>query len=181
MLKKKNNIYPITLDEEDRQIRDALFDKADGNGNGYLGYLELEIAMVDGILSKDPRYQNNERAGKRAIRKAYNAARKISPAIGGRDDDYVEREEFRMLIIYMKLYYDIGEIFEAIDDDDSKRLELDEFKAAGDKLEELGVDINHLEDEFKKIDTSNNGTIYITEFCDYASDVILKSCKKLAK
>ena len=69
-----------------------------------------------------------------------------------------------MLIIYMKLYYDIGEIFEAIDDDDSKRLELDEFKAAGDKLEELGVDINDLENEFMKIDTSNNGTIYITEF-----------------
>merc|ERR1711862_289863 len=110
----------------------------------------------------------------RAIRKAYNVARKISPADNKYDNDYVERCELRMLLVYLKVFFDINECFSTIDADDDRILDFAEFEKGKDKFAEFGLDLSNsnLQAVFSNIDSSGNGQIYIAEFCDWAGELI---------
>lgn len=57
------------------------------------------------------------------------------------DDDFVTFVEFRLLLTYLKLYFGLFTVFDAIDTGDDRRVDVDEFTAAADDLKELGVPI----------------------------------------
>ena len=56
---------------------------------------------------------------KPAMLRAYNAAKALKPGDpnkqGLKDDDFVSRVEFRMLLVYLKLYYGLFLMFDTID------------------------------------------------------------------
>ena len=65
-------------------------------GNGYLSLAEVDKGLhetcgLDGVYSCKP-----------AIIRAFNAAKGLKKGAGGRDDDYVSRIEFRMLLVFLK-------------------------------------------------------------------------------
>ena len=65
-------------------------------GNGYLSLAEVDKGLhetcgLDGVHSCKP-----------AIIRAFNAAKGLKKGAGGRDDDYVSRIEFRMLLVFLK-------------------------------------------------------------------------------
>eukprot|EP00966_Prymnesium_polylepis_P058721 1359957-Prymnesium_polylepis.1 len=65
-----------------------------------------------------------------AIRKAYLAATNAQPGSTATDDDYVQRSEFRLLLVYLIRYAELFIMFSLLDDSGDKRMDLAEFKDA---------------------------------------------------
>lgn len=48
---------------------------------------------------------------------------------GTKGEDYVERIEFRLLLVYLRQYFEVWKMFEGVDSTSDKRITMDEFKA----------------------------------------------------
>jgi hypothetical protein len=110
---------------------------------------------------------------KPALMRAYHVAKNLKKGKrGSRDDDYVSRIEFRMLLVYLKLYFELFQIFANIDTGsvhgpvlpccyyarvklyvgintheqcglrDDRRVDIDEFREAAPSLKEWGCPID---------------------------------------
>ena len=47
--------------------------------------------------------------------RAFQASKGLKKGKGGREDDYVSRVEFRMLLVYLKQYFELFLIFASMD------------------------------------------------------------------
>lgn len=87
-----------------------MFMQWDPNGNGYLSLAEIDKGLhitlgLEEIYNCKP-----------ALMRAYHASKGLKKGKkGGRDDDYVSRIEFRMLLVYLKLYFELFNIFSKLD------------------------------------------------------------------
>eukprot|EP00961_Rhodomonas_salina_P247779 3347702-Rhodomonas_salina.1 len=101
---------PLAKTPEDREKRALLFLRWDPNGNGYLSLAEIdkgvqETAGLQDLFKCKP-----------AIIRAYKAAKGLKKGReGSKEDDYVSKIEFRMLLVYLKLYFGLFCIFEEMD------------------------------------------------------------------
>ena len=102
--------------------------------------------------------------------RAYMLARDKWPAKPGNKyhDDYVTRNEFRLLLIYLKLYYELFRMYGMIDLDGDRRIDFIEFKAALPIVESWGIKVADPQAEFNKIDKNKGGKVLFDEFCDWA-------------
>eukprot|EP00961_Rhodomonas_salina_P143141 1926290-Rhodomonas_salina.1 len=74
-----------------------------------------------------------------------------------------------MLLVYLKLYFGLFEIFESIDSGGDRRVDKEEFRAAAASLREWGLPIAEDTDEtFNEIDTDGAGQILFNEFSEWA-------------
>merc|ERR1712050_391231 len=103
------------------------------------------------------------------ILRAFQAAKGLSKG-GKHGADYVEPKEFRVLLQYLRNYFELWVMFDIIDSGDDRRIDLDEFKSRVPKLEEWGVAIKQEEAEetFKSIDSDGGGKVLFDEFCELA-------------
>lgn len=153
----------LPTSKDEREARFEMFDSFDPNGNGILSLAEVDKAMRD-VLAIDEIFD-----AKPAMMRAFQAAKNRS----GRDkeeiqSDYIEKLEFKYFLICLKQYFEYFVAFKRIDDDDDRRVSIDEFKEAQADIEKWVGEIGDVEGEFDKIDSNDGGLILFDEFCKWA-------------
>ncbi len=106
--------------------------------------------------------------------KAFNAAKNLNAKkVGGvknkHGPDFIEMNEFRMLLWYVRFYFELWQMFDEIDTGDDRRIDLKEFTAAVPRMAEWGVNVTDPVSEFLKIDTNHGGQILFDEFIEWAT------------
>mmetsp|Transcript_55139 Transcript_55139/g.160907 ORF Transcript_55139/g.160907 Transcript_55139/m.160907 type:complete len:461 (-) Transcript_55139:83-1465(-) len=156
---------PYERTPEAFEKRSELFNSFDPNGNGYLSLAEVdkgvrEVLQVDAIFNAKP-----------AIMRAFQAAKNSVPsAEDSPGEDYVQRKEFRILLQFLRHYFELWVMFETIDSENDRRINLEEFTAAVPKLNDWGVSIEEGTEEsvFNQIDSNDGGQVLFVEFCNWA-------------
>jgi len=174
-----NELYTVVNFEESRRIAKETFSNKetlaklwttlDFNGNGIVSLAEIDKMVV--WLSDSTAYNGFFQGmnNKPALMRAYK--RTISTEGGGDGGDYVKKHEFTILLRNLHLYNHLWMVFEQIESDVDRRVDLNEFKAGFSKLG-LPMDDETAEAEFNLIDTNGGGFILFDEFCTFY-------CKKL--
>ena len=149
------------MDPVTKERRKRLFKNADVNGNGYLSMAEVDKVILQEIGSADLA------SAKPVITRAFNAAKALG---AGNSPDYVEKSEFRLLLVYLRQYFELYVAYNRLDTSDDRRLSLPEFREGVQLLAQWGIDIpeQDIESEFASIDTNHGGIILFDEFCDWA-------------
>ena len=153
---------PIKKTVEDRAKRKKMWKAIDMNGNGYLSLAEFDRGVRD-VLNLPHIFTL-----KKVLMRAFNASKNRIKGKSKYSNDYVEWLEFRILLVYLRQYFEYYVMFCRIDTSDDFKVSLSEFKKALPSLEKWGVKINDPGAEFKKIDKNNSGSIMFDEFCEYA-------------
>ena len=153
---------PIKKTAEDRAKRREIWKAIDMNGNGYVSLAEFDRGVRD-VLNLPHIFSL-----KKVLIRAYNASKNKIKSKAKHSKDYVEWLEFRILLVYLRQYFEYYAMFCRIDSSDDFKVDINEFKKAIPTLEKWGVKIVDPEAEFKSIDTNNSGSIMFDEFCEYA-------------
>jgi len=156
---------PMELDGAQKTKRQELFRRCDVNGNGYLSLAEVDKALRD-VLELDAIFNV-----KPVIIRAFNASKNVQTTRGKastRGADFIEASEFRLLLVYLRQYFEVWQMFEDVDSGDDHRIDLAEFKNAIKKIESWGLKIGDDDNEFRALDTNNGGQILFDEFTDWA-------------
>jgi Ca2+-binding EF-hand superfamily protein len=151
---------PMEKTPEQKAKRKEMFDDFDPNGNGILSLAEVDLG-----LKKIGLYKIFD--CKKVIMRAFQAAKGVDSKDKA-NDDFVEFSEFRLLLVYLRHYFELWEMFDGIDTGDDHRVDLDEFKVAIPKIEAWGFKVEDPEAEFAKIDANGGGQILFDEFSHWA-------------
>jgi Ca2+-binding EF-hand superfamily protein len=154
--------FPLGKSKEDALKRKKLFSDFDPNGNGYLSLAEIDKGFLD-IINIPFIYKR-----KPVIMRAFQAAKASCKNKSSVSDDYIELNEFRIFLVYLRQYLECFEMFDRVDTSDDKKISLDEFKLALPLIEKWGVKLEDPEKEFKLIDENHGGSILFDEFCHWA-------------
>jgi Ca2+-binding EF-hand superfamily protein len=157
-----NAKLPLERDAEGVKKRAKMFSDFDPNGNGYLSLAEVDKGVRD-VLGLDSVFDC-----KPAIMRAFQAAKSSGPSRTSHSDDYIEKNEFRLFLVYLRQYFEYYEMFDRVDTGDDKKIDLKEFKTAVPLMEKWGVKVSDPEATFKEIDKNGGGQILFDEFCHWA-------------
>eukprot|EP00667_Euglena_gracilis_P029078 EG_transcript_37994 len=154
---------PAGRSPAEKAQRDQLFRQADPNGNGYLSLAEVDRAIRD-VLRLDAVFDC-----KPAIMRAFQAAKKCDKKDKSRHgDDYVSRSEFRVLLSYLRKYFELYVMFDRLDSSHDHRISLQEFTKGVELLRRWGVTVADPATEFRRVDRNGGGFILFDEFCEWA-------------
>ena len=161
---KLTGMLPVGKTPEAREARKKMFGRFDFNGNGYLSLAEVDKAIRDELN------QPQLFSSKPVLMRAFQAAKGSGKAKSELSDDYVELGEFRLLLVYLRQYFELDVAYNRLDSSDDRRLSLPEFRAGVEMLKQWGVNVapDQVEAEFKLIDTNGGGIVLFDEFADWA-------------
>ena len=153
--------------KEERKERKALFSRFDPNGNGYLSLAEIDKGLIEtfGLHGGD---MFSTKRCKPAIMRAYQAAKDIGEAKSDLSDDYVTKKEFRLLLVYLRRYFELLAMFDEVDTGDDRRVDFKEFKAALPMFVEWGVKVTNPRMAFDAADEDGMGMLLFDEFSGWA-------------
>ena len=149
---------PIAKTEEDRAKRKKIWDAIDMNRNGYVSLAEFDRGVRD-VLNLPQIFSL-----KKVLMRAYQAAKTKIKGKAKYSKDYVEWLEFRILLVYLRQYFEYYVMFCRIDTSDDFKIDVNEFKKALPAMKKWGLKIDNPEAEFKKIDNNKSGSIMFDEF-----------------
>ena len=111
-------------------------------------------------------------SSKPVLMRAFQAAKGAGKSRSQLSDDYVELAEFRLLLVYLRQYFELDVAYNRLDTSDDRRLSLPEFRKGVELLSQWGIDIppDQVQAEFKRIDTNGGGIILFDEFSDWCAD-----------
>ena len=155
---------PWRLTEDQKQKRLEIWRLIDKNSNGMLSLAEVDLGMRDVI--KLPALFALKPVLLRAFTAAKNKVKSASKK--NKSDDYLSKAEFRILLKYLRNYYELWVAFDRIDTDDDRRVDHSEFLTAKPMLEKWGIDMSDPEKQWREADKDGNGHILFIEFCDWA-------------
>ena len=91
-------------------------------------------------------------------------------ARSGTKGDYVERNEFRLLLSYLRSYLELYAAFNRVDTSDDRRVDLGEWREGVSLLAKWGINLSpeEVDDEFARVDKNGGGVILFDEFCEWA-------------
>lgn len=153
---------------EQKKRRFEMFDEMDTVKIGKLSLEQLTVGLTK-VLGVGEIINAPE-----VIRTAFNTAKlagQMSGAIAINstgDADFVEKREFRLLLMYLRQYFELFQLFEEIDEEGDLRISFEEFKKAGPILERWGAKIDDLEKTFKEIDRDGGGSLLFNEMAAWA-------------
>ena len=153
---------PFERTPESKARRDKIWNYIDVNGNSYVSLAEVDKGLRD-VLQLDAVFNC-----KKAIIRAFNASKHAVKTKSKHGPDYIERAEFRLLLQYLRQYYEYYQAFARIDTGDDNRVDLKEFIAAKASIEKWVGKIADPVAEFNKIDKNGGGQILFDEFCEWA-------------
>ena len=164
-----HNKLPMKKNAEEKAKRMELFKRFDPNGNGYLSLAEVDKGLRD-VLEMDEIFDV-----KPVIMRAFQSAKSINDKRGKakHGPDYIEKCEFRLLLVYLRQYFELWQMFDRVDTSDDRRVDKDEFKKALPQLETWGVKITDADATFAEIDTNGGGVILFDEFAHWALEKAL--------
>lgn len=159
---KLAGILPTGKDPVSQATRKEWFREFDKNGNCILSLAEVDAGLKIrlnhcGIEMFTP-----------AINRAFYAARAIAPPVASFSNDYIDWNEFRFLLIYVKHYIQIWVVFNRIDTSNDRRISMEEFKRGWQELVNEKIVPSHFDPEkaFGKIDANGGEQILFDEFAD---------------
>ena len=83
-------------------------------------------------------------------------------------DGFIERREFRLLLMYIVYFNELWDTFEEIDTDGDRRLTKAEF-ARGGRAVGLSLSAEQAAAEFARVDENEGGYVLFDEFCSWAA------------
>ena len=127
---------PCGRDPESTERRNLMFGKWDLNGNGNLSFSECDNAMrklmgevMGGFLTSALTSWNL--SWKPVIMRAFQHSKDANKREGKkkklREDDYVEKDEFRLLLLCMRQYFELYVAFSKLDVNADRKLSKEEF------------------------------------------------------
>jgi Ca2+-binding EF-hand superfamily protein len=150
-----------------KELLGKLWTTLDFNGNGIVSLAEIDKMVV--WLSETDSYggffkgMNNKPALMRAYKRTIERE--------GDGDPWVEKPEFPILLRNLYLYNTLWRVFDNIDTEDDRRIDLGEFKAGIGKVG-FQVDDATSEAEFAKMDQNAGGQVLFDEFCTYCMNAM---------
>lgn len=159
---------PSDQTPEAKAVRSKLFDQFDPNGNDYLSLAEVDRGVRD-VLGLDDVFH-----AKAVIMRAFQASKKVGKSKAKLGGDFVERSEFRLLLVYLGKYYELYQMFDTVESTGDKRVSKEEFKTAAGNLEKWGITVESADAEFDSIDANKGGFILFDEFADWGLKKVLQ-------
>ena len=150
-------------DPESNAKRTQLWKGIDVNGNGYVSLAEVDKGLRD-ILQLDHVFDC-----KRAIMRAFQLAKDSVKTKSSHGPDYIERSEFRLLLLYLRQMFEYFQAFARVDLGNDNRIDENEFIASIHTIEKWVGKISDPSAEFKKIDKNGGGQILFDEFVTWAA------------
>ena len=157
------NDLPIRKTPEDFEKRNKLWASIDVNGNGFVSLAELDKGVRDVMRNQDLF------DSKPALIRAHQAAKNRVKTKSLHGPDYVERCEFRLVLLYLRQYFEYWIAFNRVDKNMDERISLTEFVAAQEEIEKWVGPIDDAEATFAEIDLNGGGMILFNEFVRWAS------------
>ena len=159
------DVLPTGVDPAGTSKRHALFDEVDAAGSGMLSLVECDKAvrhLLGGGGDGDVLSSHN------VVLHAFSVAKQMGSS--GRSKDHVERDEFRLFLVYIRQFLELHAAYDRIDSSDDKRLSLPEFRQGAALLSRWGIDVEEAEvdDEFRRVDSDGSGLIGFDEFAEWA-------------
>ena len=159
ILKEK---LPWHKNPEELQKRKDIWRSFDVNGNGYLSLAEIDKACRD-VLQLPQLFDM-----KPVLMRAFMAAKNKVKSKSKHGDDYVTKGEFRWLLKFLRMYFELWVAFDRIDTSGDRRVSYSEFCAAIPDLERWNIDMSNPEAQWKVADRDGGGMILFIEFCSWA-------------
>jgi Ca2+-binding EF-hand superfamily protein len=157
-----NSKLVVDKTPEGKAKRKEQFDGFDVNHNGYLSLAEVDKGLRD-ILQLDDLFDC-----KPVIMRAFQSAKGLNaPNANEHGKDYIERNEYRMLLVYLKEFMAIWEVFATADDSDDRRLSKQELSKVHPQLQKWapGQSIDQI---WAAANTDGGNLILWTEFAEWA-------------
>jgi len=142
--------------------RKQIFDKFDKNQNGFLSYLEA----LQGIKEVLGLVEISE--CKPVVYRAFLASKDSQKNKYKLSSEFIELNEFRYFLCYLRQYYQYYQMFSLINADGNISINWNEFLSGLPLLEEWGVKVNDPHRVFDEIDLDHGKTIKFDEFCSWA-------------
>lgn len=168
-----NNEYQIDLDQitlklcierskEGFKKRKLLFRQFDKNNNGYISYIEA----LEGIarVLELPEVSDC----KPAVYQAFMAAKNSGINRREHSMDFIELNEFRYFLCYIRQYYEYYQMFSLINTDGNISISYDEFSSAIPLLKKWGINVENPKEVFDEVDKDHGHSIKFDEFCSWA-------------
>ena len=156
-------VLPFERTDEAKARRQKMFKDFDPNGNGYLSLAEVDKSIRD-VLKLNELFDI-----KPVLMRAFQAAKSANTKTKGKlGEHFIEFCEFRLLLFYLRQYFELWQMFDAVDTSDDRRISFDEFKKALPMIERWGVKIQDAHRTFGEIDTNGGGIILFDEFATWA-------------
>ncbi len=147
---------------EGMQKRHEIFNQMDINKNGFLSFSEVTRGIKD-VLNLPEIYEKKE-----VIRKAFDAAKDSVKNSKSESKNFIELNEFRYLLVYLRQYLEFSEMFIRIDTDGDRKITIEEFEAAIPIIEKWGYKVRDCRITFADMDNYCSGKIRFDEFCSWA-------------
>jgi Ca2+-binding EF-hand superfamily protein len=137
------------------------------------------LAEIDSMIEQFTKYFPPTKFGgffvgldnKPAMIRAFQYTRRSEATSDG--DDWIQKQEFPALLKNLHFFNQLWDIFDELDVEDDRRVDIGEFENG---LAKLGVEVDgneHLADEiFNEIDRNGGGQILFDEFCKYCMHAI---------
>lgn len=109
----------------------------DMNDNGILSLAEIDKGIRDVIQL--PRLFDS----KPVLMRAFQAAKTYKQASSSYDDDYISKKEFRILLKYLRQYYEYWIGFKRVDGDSDRRISKAEFKKAVPLMQKWNLNVSN--------------------------------------
>jgi len=151
---------PVGRSNEEAVQRKKMFDAMDASGNDQLSLAEIDLGILNELGEEF-------HLMKPAIRMAYKSSRGVDPG-DEMANSFVEFSEFRILLCNIRRYIELFAAFEAVDDGDDNRIELEEFKNSLEMLKDWGITVDNPEETFASIDENGGGQVLFNEFASWA-------------
>lgn len=164
-----NENIPLDDSNEGKLERINLFKEIDVNNNGTLSINEIFIVLKEKLNVNDHHLKSSVFRAFEAIRLLRTDKSKIT-----KEDHYLIFREFKRFLTYLRQYFEYHQMFEIIDSDDSKKIDIYEFEAALPFIKQWGMEINEPKKIFREIDDNDSGVITFDEFCYWAIQSSLK-------
>jgi len=110
-----NAKLPLERNNDGVAKRNQLFKSFDPNGNGFLSLAEVDKGVRD-VLKLDQVFDC-----KPVMIRAFNAAKDKGKNKSKVSDDYIEKNEFRIFLVYLRQYFEYFVMFERIDTGHDKK------------------------------------------------------------
>jgi len=160
------NKLPMGDSKESLDRQKLLFRLMDFNKNGYLSLDEVDKGVRD-LLDCGNMYD-----AKPAIVRAFQAAKGTRSNGQGKQQNYqytyLEIGEFRLLLIWLRQYFEFLVMFKKIDTSRDSQLDYSEFQLALPLLRRWGATDAVCDNAFKIMDRDKNGLVVFDEFASWA-------------
>jgi len=159
-----NSRLPYEQTPDQKAQRNKMFRDIDLNGNGFLSLAEVDKGVRD-VIQLDQVFDC-----KQVIMRAFQAAKNYGGDTSGFGPDYIEKKEFRILLQYIRSYFEVFEMFQILDVNSDRKVSHEEFIMAATSLADWGLNVDPaaLPGVFQQIDINGGGEILFVEFADWA-------------